>query len=92
MPLDVPPPQGPLFVFGIPFLQKFFTVYDEGAHRIGFAVAKHSNQDAATAAALLVEVDAPQTEMRAKRGHPELPGPQFPDEPLLRRSTRKGQL
>merc|ERR1719473_814243 len=30
MPLDVPPPQGPLFVFGIPFLQKFFTVYDEG--------------------------------------------------------------
>jgi hypothetical protein len=91
MPLDVPPPQGPLFVFGIPFLQKFFTVYDEGAHRIGFAVAKHSNQDAATAAALLVEVGAPHMVVEAKQDHLELPGPQLIDEPLLRRSARQKQ-
>lgn len=41
MALDVPPPKGPLFVFGIPFLQKYFTVYDHGNNRVGFAVAKH---------------------------------------------------
>jgi len=56
MPLDVPPPQGPLFVFGIPFLQKFFTVYDEANRRIGFGVANHTNQDAATASSLLISL------------------------------------
>jgi len=42
MDLDVPPPKGPLFVFGIPFMQRFFTVYDHAQQRVGFAVAKHS--------------------------------------------------
>eukprot|EP00927_Polykrikos_kofoidii_P039495 TRINITY_DN3385_c0_g1_i5.p1 TRINITY_DN3385_c0_g1~~TRINITY_DN3385_c0_g1_i5.p1 ORF type:complete len:478 (-),score=89.23 TRINITY_DN3385_c0_g1_i5:74-1447(-) len=41
MTLDVPPPKGPLFVFGIPFLQKFYTVYDHESKRVGFAVAHH---------------------------------------------------
>mmetsp|Transcript_30811 Transcript_30811/g.70664 ORF Transcript_30811/g.70664 Transcript_30811/m.70664 type:complete len:403 (-) Transcript_30811:186-1394(-) len=45
MSLDIPPPKGPLFVFGIPFLQKFFTVYDSSKNRVGFAVAKHKVQD-----------------------------------------------
>jgi len=45
MSLDIPPPKGPLFVFGIPFLQKFFTVYDSANDRVGFAVAKHAVQD-----------------------------------------------
>jgi hypothetical protein len=44
MALDVPPPKGPLFVFGIPFLQKFFTVYDHEENRVGFAVARHAGQ------------------------------------------------
>jgi hypothetical protein len=44
MALDVPPPKGPLFVFGIPFLQKFFTVYDHANSRVGFAVAKHAGK------------------------------------------------
>lgn len=44
MPLDVPPPKGPLLVFGIPFLQKYFTVYDHENSRVGFAVAKHSGK------------------------------------------------
>jgi len=41
MSLDVPPPKGPLFVFGIPFLTKYFTVYDHEKSMVGFAVAKH---------------------------------------------------
>jgi len=44
MPLDVPPPKGPLFVFGIPFLQKFYTVYDAANMQVGFGVAKHKGQ------------------------------------------------
>lgn len=44
MDLDVPPPKGPLFVFGIPFLQKYYTVYDHEQSRVGFAVAKHEGE------------------------------------------------
>jgi len=44
MSLDVPPPKGPLFVFGIPFLQKYYTVYDHEHSRVGFAVAKHAGE------------------------------------------------
>jgi len=54
MPLDVPPPQGPLFVFGIPFLQRFYTVYNKAERKIGFAVARHHGQSPRQAAALLV--------------------------------------
>jgi cathepsin D len=44
MDLDVPPPKGPLFVFGIPFLQKYYTVYDHANSKVGFAVARHANE------------------------------------------------
>lgn len=46
MSLDVPPPKGPLFVFGIPFLQKYYTVYDHETSSVGFAVAQHEGRDA----------------------------------------------
>mmetsp|Transcript_95775 Transcript_95775/g.290884 ORF Transcript_95775/g.290884 Transcript_95775/m.290884 type:complete len:407 (-) Transcript_95775:3-1223(-) len=54
MDLDVPPPKGPLFVFGIPFLQKYYSVYDQDNSKVGFAVAKHVGQEPET----LVEVAA----------------------------------
>merc|ERR1719231_187609 len=56
MRLDVPPPNGPLFVFGIPFLQKFYTVYNRNTKQVGFAVAKHVNQAPEEASAMLVDV------------------------------------
>jgi len=45
MALDVPPPKGPLFIFGDPFLRRFVTIFDNGnsgGPRVGFAV---SNQN-----------------------------------------------
>jgi len=56
MRLDVPPPNGPLFVFGIPFLQKFYTVYNRDTKQVGFAVAKHANQAPVDAKAMLVDI------------------------------------
>lgn len=61
MPLDVPPPKGPLFVFGIPFLQKFFTVYDHANQKVGFAVAKHTGQESEQ----LVQVSLGQTRSKS---------------------------
>jgi len=59
MPLDVPPPNGPLFVFGIPFLQRFYTIYDASSKRVGFGVSKHKGQVSETIAKRLMRVPAP---------------------------------
>jgi len=45
MTLDIPPPKGPLFIFGDPFLRKYYTVYDRERLRVGFALAAHPNVD-----------------------------------------------
>merc|ERR1719264_1405712 len=49
MALDVPPPKGPVFIFGDPFLRRFVTIYDRSKPAVGFAVAKHSGADQAMA-------------------------------------------
>jgi len=53
MTLDVPPPKGPLFVFGDPFLRRFLTVYDRDGPSVGFAVAAHEGMTSADASKLL---------------------------------------
>ena len=52
MTLHIPPPRGPLFILGEPFLNRFYTVFDVEHERVGFAPHK------APAAAAAAVVDA----------------------------------
>lgn len=56
MSLDVPPPKGPIFIFGDPFLRRFVTVYDRSVPRVGFAVANHGGMDSNRASRIIAKV------------------------------------
>jgi len=62
MPLDVPPPRGPLFIFGDPFLRRFVTIYDKSGPAVGFAVSKHEAMDEIQASKLIVTSGATDAE------------------------------
>jgi len=57
--LDVPPPKGPLLVLGLPFLIRYYTVFDAENGQLGFAEAKHPG---ATPGLLEVPAGAPSQE------------------------------
>lgn len=43
--VDIISPEGPLWILGDVFLTEFYSVFDRGQDRVGFAPAKHPTTD-----------------------------------------------
>lgn len=54
--VDVPPPKGPLFLLGDPFLRRIVTVFDYSGPRLGFAVAKRNSRSAVQASKIITVI------------------------------------
>ena len=75
MALDVPPPRGPLWVFGDVWMRKYYTVFDRDHARVGFALAAHRQPAGqlhvaaanATAANAAPEIASPFASRRRRR-------------------------
>lgn len=54
--VDVPPPKGPLFLLGDPFLRRIVTVFDYSGPRLGFAVAKRDSGAPVSASQIITPI------------------------------------